>query len=624
MQLDDEILQNFLVEAQEIIKNLDSQLIELESSPNDSALLNAVFRAFRTIKGGAGFLNLHALVEVALRAEDICDLLRKGTRTVTPRIMDAFFHVHDTLRTMFAALRAGAIPEHATPELLAELVSLASGNFRTGDAVTPGSGEFDEVVAAMLNVETTPAVGASNVISDDEFDQMLDRLTTQESAAPAAASAHSGTITDDEFDALLDNLQGPPKSKAAAPAAAPAVAAEKLEAPDAATENKDNTIRVGTEVLDRVMNMVGGLVRIRNRLKNLQAAISNPEITQAVANLEVVTRDLESTAMKIRMQPIKKVFDRFPRVVRDLARSLDKEIELILEGEETDLDTHLVEALSDPLMHLVRNACDHGVETPAERDRAGKSRAGRVKLSAEKIDDQVVLTIADDGNGMNAEVLRTKVVEKGLLDAESAARLSERECFELIFLPGFSTKDQISDVSGGGVGMDVVKTRIAQINGSIEIDSKLVAGTIIQIRVPLTLASIRTLLVMVGNQVFALPLVNVKEIIDFKLAYAHDVNGEKTVMVREKVLPLIYLSRWLVNEVPEYVSDRGHVVIVRVSNQTIGLLVDQLIGQEEIVFKPSGTLLHGTGGVSGATITGNGRIARILDLPSLIDAYGRG
>ena len=391
MQLDDEILQDFLVEAKETTKNLDSQLIELESSPNDSALVNAVFRAFRTLKGGAGFLNLQALVEIALRAEDVCDLLRKGTRAVTPRIMHALFRVHATLRTMFAALRAGAIPEQATPALLAELRSLASGNFGTGDAATPGSGEFDEVVAAMLNVETTPAVGASDVISDDEFDQMLDRLTPQESAAPAAASAHSGIITDDEFDALLDNLPGPSQTKAAAAAAAP-------------------------------------------------------------------------------------------------------------------------------------DSCDHSVETSAERDRAGKAPTGRVKLSAEKIGDQVM----------------------------------------------------------------------------------------------------PTLLVMLGNQVFALPLLNVKEIIAFKLAYAHDVNGEKTLMVREKALPLIYLSRWLVHEVPEYVSDRGHVVIVRVGNQMIGLLVDQLIGQAEVVFKPSGTLLHGTGGLSGATITGNGRIARMLDLPSLIDAYGRG
>ena len=643
MQLDDEILQDFLIEAQEIIENLDSQLIELESSPKDSALLNSVFRAFHTIKGGAGFLHLEALVEVAHKAEDVFDLLRKGTCAVTPRIMDAFLRVLDTLRTMFDALRAGAIPEHAAPELLAELRSFASGNFGAGEAAAPESGEFDEVVAAMIEAKTTPASGTSDVISDDEFDQMLDRLTTQKSAAtaaPAVASAKSGIITDEEFDALFDNLQGAPKAKAAAPAvkpapvaaveappraaAAPAVAVKKADAPDAAAENKDNTIRVSTEVLDRIMNMVGELVLIRNRLENLQAAIGNPEMTQAVANLDVVTSDLQMTAMKTRMQPIKKVFGRFPRVVRDLARSLNKEIDLTLEGEETDLDKNLVEALSDPLVHLVRNCCDHGVETPTERDHAGKSRAGKVKLSAEQIGDQIVLTIADDGKGMSAEVLRTKAVEKGLLDADSAARLSERECFELIFLPGFSTKDQISDVSGRGVGMDVVKTRIAQLNGSIEIDSKLGAGTIIQIRVPLTLAIMPTLMVMLGNQVFALPLVNVKEIIDFKVEYAHDVNGKKTLVVREKALPLIYLSRWLVHGVHEHVTDRGHVVIVTVGNQMIGLLVDELIGQEEVVIKPLGTMLHGTKGLSGATITGNGRIALILDLPSLIDAYGRG
>ena len=382
-------------------------------------------------------------------------------------------------------------------------------------------------------------------------------------------------------------------------------------------------MRVETATLDRIMNMVGELVLIRNRLLNLEAAVGNEAVTQTVANLDVVTSDLQMAAMKTRMQPIKKVFGRFPRVVRDLARALDKQIELVMEGEDTDLDKNLVEALADPLIHLVRNSVDHGIEMPAERLAAGKPATGVLRLAAAQGGDQIVLTIADDGKGIDAEALRRKAVEKGLMDEEAAARLSTRECYELIFLPGFSTKDQISDISGRGVGMDVVKTRITQINGSIQIDSQLGVGTIIRISVPLTLAIMPTLMVVLGTQVFALPLVNVQEIINFERHQAREVDGRKTMVVRGKALPLFYLSRWLIEGVREFTEQQGHVVVVRIGNQSVGLLVDDLIGQEEVVIKPLGALLHGIKGLSGATITGNGKIALILDLPGLLESYAR-
>ncbi len=399
------------------------------------------------------------------------------------------------------------------------------------------------------------------------------------------------------------------------PAPAPAA-----RAPEQA---KDTTVRVETETLDRIMNMVGELVLIRNRLLNLQSSIGDEAVTHTVANLDVVTSDLQMAAMKTRMQPIKKVFGRFPRVVRDLARSLHKQIELVMEGEETDLDKNLVEALADPLVHLVRNSVDHGIEMPADRLAAGKPATGTLRLAAAQGGDQIVLTIADDGKGIDAEALRRKVVEKGLMDEEPAARLSTRECFELIFLPGFSTKDEISDISGRGVGMDVVKTRITQVNGSIEIDSQLGLGTTIRISVPLTLAIMPTLMVVLGTQVFALPLVNVQEIINFERQQAREVDGRKTMVVRGKALPLFYLSRWLVDGVYEFTEQQGHVVVVRIGSQSVGLLVDDLIGQEEVVIKPLGALLHGIKGLSGATITGNGKIALILDLPGLLEAYAR-
>jgi len=679
--MDDEILQDFLVEAQEILENLDSQLIELESKPDDRGLLNSIFRGFHTIKGGAGFLSLDALVEVAHKAEDVFDQLRNGKRTLDAATMDVFLQVLDALRAMFGALHAAQPPAPADPALVAILRRLAAGETLT-DLVNPAqapvatatpvlsaapAGEFDEVVAGMMADDVANLNPASDIITDDEFEALLDKLQTGEPPLVAPMAAGPDLITDDEFEALLDTLQAPPMAVASAAPAVGAPAgetsalitddefdhlldklhgagkfvpaavapsapvpvaverrAEPKEAPGAGDgQPKDNTIRVGTDVLDRIMNMVGELVLIRNRLANLQQALGNPEVTQAVSNLDVVTSDLQMAAMKTRMQPIKKVFGRFPRVVRDLARNLHKEIELEMAGEETDLDKNLVEALSDPLVHLVRNAVDHGIETPDVRLAHGKSRHGTLRLAAEQDGDQILLTIRDDGRGMDADVLRTKSVEKGLLEHDAALRLSERECFELIFLPGFSTKEEISDVSGRGVGMDVVKTRITQLNGSIEIDSKINIGTTIRIRVPLTLAIMPTLMVMLGDQIFALPLVNVKEIIDFKRNQAREVNGSKTLVVRGKALPLFYLSRWLINGVHDYAVDNGHVVVVSVGSQAMGLIVDELIGQEEVVIKPLGAMLQGTKGLSGATITGNGRIALILDLPELIDAYAR-
>ncbi|MSQ67355.1 MAG: chemotaxis protein CheA [Gammaproteobacteria bacterium] len=692
MTMDDEILQDFLIEAQEILENLDTQLIDLEASPHDHNLLNAVFRSFHTIKGGAGFLALDAMVEVAHKAEDVFDQLRNGRFTLDSAVMDVFLRVLDALRGMFQSIKAGVSPAPVARDLIEQLRRIAAGESMLDASASAtfslaAGGEFDEVVAgmlaespsagdaaallddgdfeALLDVRSSLATASvsppvNEVISEAEFDALLDNL--QAKSKPAAIAAPSnGAISDAEFEALLDSIQAQPQKPTAAPSVAepvPGVVAassdvitdlefekllDKLQAkPGSAVapiakaklesapvphisepQPKDNTIRVGTDVLDRIMNMVGELVLVRNRLTNLQGRIGDVEMTQAVGNLDVITSDLQMAAMKTRMQPIKKVFGRFPRVVRDLARTLGKEVELELEGEETDLDKNLVEALSDPLVHLVRNAVDHGVERPAERLAAGKSRGGILHLKAEQDGDQILLTIRDDGKGMDAEILRGKSVEKGLLEEDAALRLTERECFELIFLPGFSTKEEISDVSGRGVGMDVVKTRITQLNGSIEIDSKVGVGTTIRIRVPLTLAIMPTLMVNLGSQIFALPLVNVKEIIDFRREQAQDVNGRKTLVVRGKALPLFYLSRWLVNGVHDVTVDRGHVVIVGVGSQTLGFIVDELIGQEEVVIKPLGALLSGARGLSGATITGNGRIALILDLPELIDVYGR-
>ena len=655
---DEEILQDFLVEAGEILEQLGEQLVELEQRPDDDDLLNAVFRGFHTIKGGAGFLNLTPLVEICHRAEDVFNVLRSGGRRVDAALMDVVLPVVDVLNEMFVSVRGREMPEPADPSLLRALEQLTGDEPQKESATAPGPqaeqkpvpvDSAEQEFEAMLDALDEPAAGgekaADDEITEEEFDTLLDQLHGEGGApggksAPVAENkpAAGDEITEEEFDALLDQLHGkggaPGAGKTAsadAATAAPAPAAQPVK-PAAAAENSrpkpkqeapppETTVRVDTRRLDGIMNMVGELVLVRNRLVNLESELDNEHVAKAVGNLDVVTADLQAAVMKTRMQPIKKVFGRFPRVVRDLARNLKKEISLELHGEETDLDKNLVEALADPLVHLVRNAVDHGIESPDEREKAGKPRTGTVVLSAEQEGDHILLTIADDGAGMDAARLRRSAIEKGILDEASAARMDDRESFNLIFMPGFSTKQEISDVSGRGVGMDVVKTSISQLNGSIEIDSEVGEGTRLTIKVPLTLAIIPTLMVVLGKQVFALPLVNVSEIFDLDLSSTNMVDGQRVVMVRDTALPLFYLSQWLIDGgtgSEQGCSDSAHVVVVHAGTQKVGFVVDQLIGQEEVVIKPLGALLHNVAGLAGATITGDGKISLILDVPSLL------
>ena len=384
----------------------------------------------------------------------------------------------------------------------------------------------------------------------------------------------------------------------------------------------ETTVRVDTKRLDQIMNMVGELVLVRNRLVSLATNTDSEAMGKAISNLDVVTADIQGAVMQTRMQPIKKVFGRFPRVVRDLARSLNKEIDLQLVGEETDLDKNLVEALADPLVHLVRNSVDHGIEMPAAREAAGKPRTGNVTLSASQEGDHILLTIKDDGAGMDAEKLKKIAISKGVIDHDQASRLSDTEAYNLIFAPGFSTKEEISDISGRGVGMDVVKTKITQLNGSVSIQSELGVGTILEIKVPLTLAILPTLMVIVGEQTFALPLAGVSEIFHLDLTKTNVVDGQLTIIVRKKAIPLFYLEHWLVKGADcSQRKAQGHVVIVQIGTQQVGFVVDSLIGQEEVVIKPLDALLQGTPGMAGATITSDGGIALILDVPNMLKHY---
>jgi two-component system chemotaxis sensor kinase CheA len=362
---------------------------------------------------------------------------------------------------------------------------------------------------------------------------------------------------------------------------------------------------------------VGELVLVRNRLLSLSNNVNDESMAKAIANLDVVTGDLQGAVMKTRMQPIKKVFGRFPRVVRDLARTLKKEITLVLEGEDTDLDKNLVEALADPLVHLVRNSVDHGIEMPEERKAAGKPTMGTVKLTASQEGDHILLSIIDDGKGMDPDKLKEIAVSRGVMDADAAARMTDVEAFNLIFAPGFSTKTEISEVSGRGVGMDVVKTKINQLNGNVNIDSKMGVGTTLEIKVPLTLAILPTLMIVIGEQTFALPLGSVNEIINLDMQKTNTVDGQLTMIVRSKAIPLFYLGEWLARGEVNIDKTKGHVVVVQIGTKQLGFVVDALIGQEEVVIKPLDELLQGTPG----TITSDGGIALILDVPGLLKKY---
>lgn len=697
--VDQEILEDFLVEAGEILEQLSEQLVDLEQRPEDMDLLNAIFRGFHTVKGGAGFLQLEPMVDCCHKAENLFDMLRNGELSVTAELMDVVLQALDAINVMFETVRDGMAPENADPALLDALGRYTEGDAPAaapssppqpvaappaaakaeapaakGSADDQSSAEFEMLLGDLAGDSAGEGVAAENsgLITEDEFDSLLDELhgpggapgkaddvaaseSGTEEAAASGTNSGGDLITDSEFESLLDDLQAQGKgafafnestdqasasaapatsspAKAAAPAAAKAAASKDSPASNKAASKPagqqqakatpENNVRVDTRLLDKIMNMVGELVLVRNRLVRLGVTREDEEMAKALATLDMVTADLQMSVMKTRMQPVKKVFGRFPRLIRDLSRNLHKEVRLELRGEDTDLDKNLVEALADPLIHLVRNSVDHGIESPDKREAAGKQREGHVLLSAEQEGDHILLVIQDDGAGMDPEKLRNLAIERGMLDTEAARRLTEQECFNLIFQAGFSTKTEISDVSGRGVGMDVVKTKITQLNGTLSIDSAIGQGTRIAIQVPLTLAIMPTLMVTLEDQAFALPLVNVNEIFNLDLTQTNAVDGQQVIIVRDQALPLFHLKRWLIDgqsmaDLPE----QGHVVIVTVGTQRVGFVVDQLVGQEEVVIKPLGSILHGTPGLSGATITGDGRIALIIDIPNLLKYY---
>jgi two-component system, chemotaxis family, sensor kinase CheA len=576
-----ELLNDFLIEAGEMLAELDSKLIMLEKMPDDTKLINEVFRSFHTIKGGAGFLGVNALVDLCHHAENVLDLLRKGDLQLNPEIMDAVLASTRTVNEMFACLRVGEHPPAADASLIQALETASTGRSLKR--------EITSVTSSMDSANTKTHAQA---LSSAAWKELYEAVSVQ---VPTTV-----------------RIEGMPQPKATSPRAIPADTAVK----------KENTIRVDTERLDSVLTLSGEIGLVNNRLKSLRRVIcdglATPDtpraLDEAVGQLDQLISTLQNAVMKTRMQPIGRLFQKYPRLVRDVARQLGKDVELVLSGEETEIDKTLLEDLNDPLVHLLRNAVDHGVEPEGDRIRAGKSAKALVRLSARQEGDHVLIEITDDGKGMNAEVLRQKAIEKGLLRAEDAAALSERECLELVFLPGFSTKEQISDISGRGVGMDVVKTNINRLNGYVVVESTPGVGTTFRIALPLTMAILPVLQVRLADQTLALPLSLVREILPIQQEALQIVKGRETMVVRGEVLPVLSLASllgWRHSAKP------AAGVVTQLTGSSFILAVDGFAGRDDVVIKSLETFQPE--GVAGATMSSDGEIVLILDIKKLMD-----
>ncbi|MFA7280275.1 MAG: chemotaxis protein CheA [Sterolibacterium sp.] len=607
----EELLQDFLVEATDLLSSVDNKLVGLEKTPDDHGLLNDIFRGFHTIKGGAGFLNATELVTLCHLTENLFDRLRNGELVVTGKVMDVIMDATAGVRNMFDALGQGVQPDPAPQDLLASLKQAIAGQAESAPAA--------ETVPAV----TAPAAASPPAAPGPDWGGLLQAVTNV--PLPAQAVAEAAPVAE-----MHHEVAGKPPDQIIKEAIGRRVADKPgYQGPPVSRregeKTRDNTIRVDTSRLDQVLNLSGEIGLTKNRLNALRNDIVNGNteidtmaaLDQAVSQLDLLVSDLQSAVMKTRMQPIGRLFQKYPRIARDLARGLGKDVELVLVGEETEIDKTMIEDLSDPIIHLIRNAVDHGVEMPADRKANGKPEKSEVRLEARQEGDHIVLLVSDDGRGMNPEKLRAKALEKGLITDEEANAMDERQSFNLIFLPGFSTVEVASDVSGRGVGMDVVKTNIHKLSGSIDIKSSLGKGTTFVISLPLTLAILPVLLVELGEQPFAVPLSMVREILPIDVEQVQEVGGSAIMVVRGEVLPLLPLSS-LLGWAPERVPEYG--VLMQATDTSFILAIDGFAGREDAVIKS----LEGfrPKGVAGVTTLSNGQIVLILDMKELLTSLG--
>lgn len=633
-----ELLEDFLVESFELIEQIDHDLVELESNPDDLELLNRIFRVAHTVKGSSSFLNFDTLTELTHHMEDVLNKARHGELKITADVMDVVLKSVDMMKGLLVSIRDNGNDSSSGIDIsqiclqltaISEGQSHASATPAAAPAATPEPAPAPEPAAADIPPSAIPDDIDPNTLSEDQVNAEIERLLKVRKAEDEARRAAKGS-----------GGGAAPAAPATAPAAAPAApvadkpaaaakpAADGANAPAKAGANaSDQTIRVEVGRLDYLMNLVGELVLSKNRLLTIYNDVEErydgeqflEELNQVVSSLSLVTTDVQLAVMKTRMQPVAKVFNKFPRVVRDIGRDLNKQIDLIISGEETELDKSIVEEIGDPLTHIIRNSCDHGIEDPATRKAAGKPEKGTIELKAYNEGNHIVIEIIDDGKGIDADAIRIKAVERGIISENEADTMSNKEIYSIIFRPGFSMAAKVTNISGRGVGMDVVKTNVEKLHGVIDIDSEVGKGTTLKLKIPLTLAIIQSLLVGTQEEIYAIPLANVNETVRVPVDNIYTIEGKNVLRLRDEVLSLVRLSDLFgVKQVLES-GDQTYVVVISVAETKLGIIVDNLIGQEEIVIKSLGSYLANIDGIAGGTIRGDGRVTLIVDVGVIMD-----
>jgi len=575
-----EIFDSFVVETREIFENLDIDLVELENKSSDKDLLNKVFRAFHTIKGTSGFLGLEKMTAVTHRCEDILNKLRKDEIQLNDKIMTALLSAFDSMKALLKVIESTFTEEYDVSAPVRELENLF----------------VNERVAAIPAEEVTN----SNKKNKSGKTSKKGRTSTKKTE-PEVIELPSENKEPEQVKNRIDTIMS--------------------------QKTADNTIRVDVERLDNLVNIVSELVLGRNRLTQIHQDASLQyegtklvkDLSEATRQIDIMTTELQLAVMKTRMVKIGKVFNRFPRLIRDLCKETQKDIELVIKGEDTELDKTLIEEINDPLVHLVRNSVDHGLENPSERINKGKNPKGTITLSAEHEGNNIIISVEDDGKGINPDFIKAKAISKGLLTQARADELSLTEVFNLIFIPGFSTAEQVTNVSGRGVGMDVVKTNVTKLRGIINIDSTVGKGTKVVIKLPLTLAIIQGLLVKINAETIVIPLNSVLEVIRVTKNQIYTINRKEVIKIRESVIPLIDISGILYREESIEEKKWQYVVVVGLAEKTFGIKVDSLLGQKEVVIKSLGAYLGNIEGIAGSTIMGDGKVVVILDLAEIIN-----
>ncbi|WP_420426237.1 chemotaxis protein CheA [Algiphilus sp.] len=584
--MDPELISDFLNEAQDLIDAANGDITALEANPEDKDLLNRMFRAFHTVKGGAGFIGIHAVVDLCHKAEDLLSEVRSGALALDDAGIDA-------------VARALMQTEHML------------GQLAQGADIDPAP---EEIMQALHAARYPDGKSSGDEINEDDFEALLDQLYGEGGAPGVSVAAPAAAITAPETEAAPAPKTPSPAPRATEPAKADKSGGEA--APKKGSAPAEAPVRVDAKRLDQLMDLVGELVLVRNRLKAQPEGLDEVA-RRAVAELDHVTGALQRSVMAVRMQPVGRLFSRIPRQVRELARSLGKKVEVELEGESAELDKHMLDALSDPLVHLVRNSLDHGIENPAERQAAGKPEAGTLTVSARQAGDHIEIDLIDDGKGIDPEVVKKVAVARGVITADAAAAMDTETAQGLIFAAGFSTRESVSDVSGRGVGMDVVNSRIVELGGSVSLQSEVGQGTRIRLRLPLTLAVLPSLMVRVADRVFALPLAEVRELSSLNVEQVEQVGHRWQLPLEKNVLPLRFMRGWMAGDESTH---PGLIVQTFVEQQPWGLVVDSVIGREDIVVRPLAKHLRHIPGYSGATVTGRGEVALVLDPQSLIRA----